>query len=167
MHDEAISKFIIPIRPEYHEILFPDYEPPAGEQLNLQFLKQNKAGNAIKLAYLCHAQTKEIKPGDVVLFYRSKDYQMLTSLGIVEKYITLRDATSIASLVKRRTVYSMREIENIAKKPTKVMLFRLVSHFQKPLSKDWLKANDILTDVPQSITKIKNNNFDTILANAQ
>jgi GNAT superfamily N-acetyltransferase len=165
-HDSTISKFVVPIRPTYHEILFPDFELPSGDQLNL-FRNPNSAGNAIKLAYLCHAQTKEMNPGDVVLFYRSGDLKALTTIGVVEHYAGLRDATEIAALVKRRTVYSMKEIEEMARKSTRVMLFRLIRHFSQPLSKDWLITNGILTDVPQSITKIKNETFDKLLANAQ
>ena len=165
-HDEAISKYIVPIRPAYHEILFPDFELPSGEQLNL-FRNSNSAGNAIKLAYLCHAQTKAMKPGDIVLFYRSADLQALTTIGIVENYAGLSDPTAIATLVKRRTVYSMKEIEDMAKKLTRVMLFRLIRHIRQPLSKDWLIRNGILADVPQSITKIRNKNFDRLLANAE
>lgn len=165
-HDAPISKYIVPIRPAYHEILFPDFEMPLGEQLNL-FPNPNSVGNAIKLAYLCHAQTKEMKPGDIVLFYRSKDIKALTTIGVVEQYAGSRDATEIAALVKRRTVYSMEKIEEMAKETTRIMLFRLIRHFSPPFSKDWLINNGILTDVPQSITKIKNETFNKLLTNAQ
>ena len=108
-----------------------------------------------------------MKPGDIVLFYRSADLQALTTIGIVENYAGLSDPTAIATLVKRRTVYSMKEIEDMAKKLTRVMLFRLIRHIRQPLSKDWLIRNGILADVPQSITKIRNKNFDRLLANAE
>jgi hypothetical protein len=64
---DSVGKFIVPIRPEYHRILFIDYESPADRQATL-FRTSNTAGNAIKMAYLCHSQSKTIKPGDVVLF---------------------------------------------------------------------------------------------------
>ena len=34
-HDGAVSKFVIPVRPEYHRILFPDYDSPADRQMTL------------------------------------------------------------------------------------------------------------------------------------
>jgi GNAT superfamily N-acetyltransferase len=77
-HDEAVAKFIVPIRSEYHRILFPDYVAEEDRQLIL-FKSENQAGNAIKQAYLCHAQTKTMTPGDVVLFYRSGDESAITS----------------------------------------------------------------------------------------
>ena len=69
-----------------------------------------------------------------MLFYRSTDEKAVTSLGVVEQYETLEDANEIVDRVRRRTVYSMSEIEEIALKPTKVMLFRLVKHFSHPPS---------------------------------
>ena len=112
-HDRNITKFIVPILPQYHHILFPDYSP---RQTQL-FLSEDQVGNAIKLAYLCYANTKKIKPGDIVLFYRSGDEQTITSIGIVETYETLADAATVATRVKRRTVYSMKEIEKMTQKP--------------------------------------------------
>lgn len=158
----SVGKFIVPIRPEYHRILFPDYDSPADRQQAL-FRPSNTAGNAIKLAYLCHSQTKGIKPGDVVLFYRSGDERSITSLGIVEDYQTLSDAAEIARLVSRRTVYSMQDIEHIASKPSKVMLFRLVKHFNLPPSHDWLLDNQIVKGNFQSIRALGADAYTKIL----
>ncbi len=76
---QSISKFIIPILPRYHRILFPDYNSPIDRQLDL-FKQATSTGNAIKLAYLCHAQTKRMNPGDLVYFYRSHDERAITSV---------------------------------------------------------------------------------------
>lgn len=165
-YDEGISKFVVPIQPGFHRTLFPDYVPPWDPQLRL-FPRVSDVGNAIKLAYLCHAQRKGINKGDIVVFYRSKDGQCLTSIGVVESYETILDAGIIARRVKRRTVYSMDQIEEKAKKPTKVMLFRLVGHMRTPLSLAWLKQNGVLTDRPQSITKITNKAFELVLAHGR
>lgn len=161
----SAGKFIVPIRPEYHRILFPDYDSPADRQMAL-FRPSNTAGNAIKMAYLCHSQTKGLKPGDVVLFYRSGDERAITSLGVVEDYQTLTDAAEIARLVSRRTVYSMQEIEEKAQKPTRVMLFRLVRHFNSPPSHDWLLNHHIVNGNIQSIRALGTDAYRTILAHA-
>ncbi|HUW36180.1 MAG TPA: GNAT family N-acetyltransferase [Rhodocyclaceae bacterium] len=162
-HDASTGKFIVPIKPEYHRILFSDYVSPADRQLTL-FRLSNTAGNAIKMAYLCHAQTKTINPGDVVLFFRSGDERAITSIGVVESYETLDDAAEIVARVKRRTVYSMADIDFMAEKPTRVMLFRLVRHLTNPLTQVWLEREQVLKGPPQSITKIANDKFETILA---
>jgi hypothetical protein len=164
--DEAIKKFIVPIRPEYHNILFPDY--PLGKDMQLGlFISQNQAGNAIKLAYLCHAPTKVMSPGDVALFYRSGDQSAVTSLGVVESYETFSDASVVASRVKRRTVYSMEEIAEMVKRPTKVMLFRLVKHFQQPTGLTWLMSHGVTKGAPQSIMQISTAAFEKVFANGQ
>lgn len=165
-HDEAVTKFIVPIRSEYHRILFPDYVAAEDRQLAL-FESENQAGNAIKLAYLCHAQTKIMTPGDVVLFYRSGDESAITSLGVIENYETLDDSGTVASRVKRRTVYSMEEIAEMVKQPTRVMLFRLVKHFQKPLNLEWLKRNRVTKGAPQSIMRISAVAFEGVLAHGE
>lgn len=163
-HDATVGKYIVPIQPEYHRILFPDYESPADKQLAL-FRPPDIAGNAIKLAYLSHAQTKQMKPGDILLFYRSRDERAVTSLGVVEEYDTTKDAGIIAGRVKRRTVYSMEEIEEMASKPTRVMLFRLVKHLIHPRSQHWLEENGIIKGAPQSITKLSHEAFERVIDN--
>ncbi len=165
LYGPAIGKFIVPIRPKYHRILFPDYESPAGQQLELfgsQSTTGSAIGNAIKLAYLCHAQTRQMNPGDVVLFYRSQDERAITSIGVVENYVTLNETDAIVSRVKRRTVYSMEEIERMVTKPTRVMLFRLVRHLNHPIPQGLLEREQILKGRPQSIVRIQHAAFERI-----
>ena len=157
-HDASIAKYIVPIQPKYHQILFVDFE----KQLQL-FDPVNSAGNAIKLAYLCHAPTKKMQPGDIVLFYRSCDVMAITSLGVVECYETFQDADLIAGKVKRRTVYNMEDIKIMAARETRVMLFRLIRHFSVPLSHTWLMQNDIIKRPPQSIMRSSNEAFEKVL----
>ena len=163
--DRSIKKFVIPIRPEYHRILFSDYASPCDPQMAL-FDSTHTASNAIKQAYLCHAQLKKISPGDVVLFYRSKDEMAVTSLGIVEQYETLENANEIVDRVRRRTVYGMTEIEDMARKPTKVMLFRLVKHFVHPPSFDWLTQNRVVSGNIQTIREIDDNAYQRLISQA-
>lgn len=165
-HDAAVSKYIVPIQPPYHRILFPDYPSPMDLQMAL-FQHPNPAGNAIKMAYLCHAQTKHIESGSIVLFYRSGDERAITSIGVVESYDTLSEAAAIVARVKRRTVYSMDDIGNMATKPTRVMLFRLICHLENPLPQSWLEQAGVLNGAPQSITKISDDRFEYIITNGR
>ena len=160
-----IKKYVIPIRPAFHQILFPDYHSEFDRQMFL-FQQTNTAGNAIKLAYLCHAQTQNISAGDVVMFYRSDDERALTSIGVVENYQTLNDPAVIAQLVSRRTVYSMEQIVEMAARSTRVMLFRLLGHFGTPLSHAWLKENQIVKGNIQSIRSISDEAFERAIQHA-
>lgn len=154
-----VQKFLIPIQQGFHQILFPDY--PALQPL--LFAARGSVGNAIKLAYLCHAASKQIRAGDLLLFYRSEDEQAVTSLGVVERFAVLSDAASIAALVSRRTVYSIEEIEGMATRPTKVILFRLVKHLPAPPSLKRLLEDGVVAGNIQSITKISDDSFSRVL----
>jgi len=157
--DRQIRKFIVPIVPGYHQVLFPDYHRDGDHRPLVDLTGGNTAGNAIKLAYLCHSQTTKIRPGDLVIFYRSHDHMEVTSLGVVEQVETLRDPDAIIELVKRRTVYAMEAIVDMAQKPTKVILFRLVEHFPKPARLALLTRKGILKAPPQSITEISHASY--------
>ncbi len=158
--DPTVQKFLVPIKPQYHEILFPDYEPI---QQRL-FAPIGNIGNAIKLAYLCHAQTKSICPGDVLLFYRTDDEKAVTSLGVVEQFEVSSDGAQIASLVSRRTVYSLDEINVLARKLTKVILFRLIGHLSTAVPYERLMRDEVVTGPIQSIRRVSDVSFSRVLA---
>jgi len=101
-----------------------------------------------------------------VLFYRSKDEMSVTSIGIVERYETLENANEIVDRVRRRTVYGMTEIEEMARKPTKVMLFRLVKHFAHPPSFDWLTQNRVVSGNIQTIREIDDDAYQRLISHA-
>lgn len=159
--DIGVNKFIIPIQPRYHRILFPDYETPGGALPANHPLTH--VGNAIKLAYLSHAPNNQVRPGDIVLFYRSHDVRAITSLGIVEHFEVSESATDIARMVSRRTVYSMRDIEVMARRPTKVMLFRLIEHLPEQVEYNWLQQNRIVRGYIVSTRRITDESFSRVL----
>jgi Acetyltransferase (GNAT) family len=160
--DASVQKFLVPIQPQFHQILFPDF----ARQGQL-FSGNSVAGNAIKQAYLCKAATNQVKPGDIVLFYRTVDDKAVTTLGIVERYEVHDNATNIMQIVRRRTVYSQKDIEVMAKTPTKVMLFRLANHFHLPIQYSALTQEGIVSGPIQSITKISDDSFSRILRLSQ
>lgn len=160
--DASVQKYLVPIRPEYHEVLFPDYESAARQQLAL-FRPQNFAGNAVKLAYLCHTPTRSVRPGDLLLFYRTADERAVTTLGVVDRFEVIKDATKIASLVSRRTVYTQQEIVTMATRETKVFLFRCVEHFPHPVRHDELLQQNIAAGPIQSLRRINDAQFERLL----
>lgn len=160
-----VQKFLVPIQPQFHDILFPDYQAP-GQGLPDTHPRRH-VGNAIKLAYLCHTPSKQPRPGDVVLFYRSRDLRVVTTLGVVESYRWSDSAGEIARIVSRRTVYSDAQIEELAESETKVMLFRLICHFDSPVSYQELRRLRVVEGAIQSITHISDESFSRILRAAQ
>lgn len=159
--DIGVQKFIIPIQPRYHQILFPDYKRPGAALPSSHPLTH--VGNAIKLAYLCHAPNNQVRTGDIILFYRSHDVKAITSLGIVEHFVVSESATDIARLVRRRTVYSKQDIEIMARQPTRVILFRLIEHLPVEVTYDWLRQNRVVPWHILTIRKITNGSFHELL----
>lgn len=154
-----ITKFIVPIKPKYHNLLFQDYQK---RQMEItEYINVNPQGNTIKKAYLTHSKLKKIRPGDIVLFYRSTDKKELTSLGIVENiYYSIADPEKIWKLVGRnRSVYTLEEIKDMCKKPVTVIIFKHHFNFSRPLSLEELKNNGILKAQPQSIVTIDNERY--------
>lgn len=151
----SIGKFLIPIRPDYHEQLFPEL---SARQLKLPFIGAALPGNAIKLAYLSKANTNAVRAGDVLVFYRSRDKHTCTTIGIVETVDRLDDPDMILERVLKRTVYTRKEIEEICDGGCLVILFRLQGHFEKPVSMVALQELNI--DGPiQTIRKINDEQF--------
>lgn len=148
----------MPLR--HHQILFPDYENP-GTALPANHPRTH-VGNAIKLAYLSHAPSNQVRPGDIILFYRTHDVKAITTLGIVEHFEVSDSATDIARLVSRRTVYSEQEIMDIAQRLTKVILFRLIEHLPNRVPYNWLQQNRVRGPI-QSIRCITDESFSRIL----
>jgi len=100
------------------------------------------------------------KEGDILLFYRSRDIRGITSIGVVEKvYDNLTNPNEIISCVGKRSVYSRLEIEEIAKKPTKIILFWWIMHFEEPVEYRFLLDNGILNWPPRTIIKIPHDKY--------
>jgi hypothetical protein len=95
---KGIKKFVIPIIPEYHNRLFQDYEERQWEII--EYVNINPQGNTIRKAYLSRSLIKKIRPGDILLFYRSHDQQKITSIGVAENvYLSLKDSNEIWNII--------------------------------------------------------------------
>jgi L-amino acid N-acyltransferase YncA len=144
------TAFVVPIVPEYHRLLFPEFE----EQQSLM-QGQDPFGNSIRKAYLCYAPIRGIKSGDALLFYRSQDEQRITCIGVAEKTLVSSHPNEIARFVGKRTVYSYAAIEKMTNKPVLAILFRLARVLDDRLPLDSLINHAILTAAPQSIATVK------------
>jgi predicted nucleic acid-binding protein len=156
-----VKKFIVPILPQYHSRLFTNYKD---RQIELAesagyFIVE---GNTIRKAYICNSRIKRTAQGDLILFYVSERRQLI-SVGIVEAaFGGLQDYRGIIKLVGKRTVYSVKEIQSIAKKPSLVILFWQYWHLRQPLSYLRLKGMGILKGPPRSIMQISEEEYSLI-----
>ena len=156
-----IRKFIIPIQPQFHDRLFTNY---SGTQTSLReyFDKDVKVeGNTIKKVYISNSNTRRIRIGDMIFFYRSNDEKRLSAFGVVnEVHYNLEDPLFVIKKFLKRTVYTEEEIfDMIKKKNSVVILFTFHRYLKKKFTLDKLKELKILKRAPQSITNIDEKNY--------
>jgi len=161
---ESVDKFIIPIRPEYHEKLFTDFSEGRQSRIFEHFGEFVTEGNTIKKAYLTQSKIRKLKPGDIVLFYRSRDIRAITSLGVVDQFHTDLPPEEIMRIIGKRSVYSQEEIEK-SNKNRSVIIFRHHFHLKESISLDELISAGILRGPPQTITEIEEAAYEWIKTN--
>ncbi|MDP2845757.1 MAG: hypothetical protein Q8N79_06765, partial [Candidatus Methanoperedens sp.] len=152
-----IKKFLIPIMPLYHDRLFPDYK---GQMRITDYSEINIPGNAIKKAYLSHSVIKKIRPGDILLFYRSHDQKAITSIGVVDREpVRTKEPEKVVAIVGQRSVYLYDEIKNMMQTHVLVILFRHHLNLPNPLDLNYLRHHNIIQSAPQSIIELSHNQY--------
>jgi hypothetical protein len=156
--DASIRKFVIPIRPEFHDVLFPDYKK---RQMKItDYAEINIPGNTIKKAYLSSRYSSRMRVGDIVLFYRSHDQMAISSIGIVDqKPIRTGDIDELKRTVGKRSVYSEDQLREKAEKSVFVIRFKHHFYLPHPMGLDELLQNKILNGPPQSTTEINHEQY--------
>jgi len=173
-----VAKYIVPIRAEFHIILFPEIAEahdlpmfPNERFLVAGQLRDRTPGNTIRKVYICRAATRSLKPGDVLLFYLSKTpelsrSQCLTTLGIVEQTHFATTARELIQLVGRRSVYSHESLDAMIPSqdsPVLVIEFLLSGHLDPPISLSTLLKARALTNRPaQSIKRVDPNAYEAL-----
>lgn len=148
---DGVSGYIVPIEPRFHAALFPELEPQGS-----LFAGTASFGNTLRKAYICRAQTRAIRPGDILLFYRSGDWQSVATAGVVEETMATADANEMSALVRKRTVYGDADLQHMCRGDGALaLLFRHADVLKRQLSLQELITNGIVTAAPQSITSLK------------
>ncbi len=154
---DSVGKFILPIQPKYHNDLFADTSDTARGLFANDPNLYNPQSNTIKKAYICHANTTQLRPGDLLFFFRTYDRQSIECMGVVEHTYRGQQITKVLPMVSKRTVYSKEEIAEWLKKETLVILFRFIRNFS-PIRKDVLVQSGIQGPI-QSIRKITHEQY--------
>jgi len=144
--------FIVPIKPEFHDRLFPEADP----QMNL-FSGVEPHGNAIRKAYLSKASIGLLQPGDLLYFYESRGGLGVTTVGVVEEVFLLSEPQDIVRAVGKRTLYTFDEIVRLASEASGGILainFRQAKVLDSPVGLATLIRNGVASAAPQSIQTI-------------
>jgi hypothetical protein len=129
-------------------------------------------GNTIRKVYLCRAQTRALARGDILLFYRSRspDYltsQSATSIGVVEAVSEASNLDDLVRVTAKRSVYSTQQLQAIltaSSKPVKIIDFLLVGHLDQVVPLDELNRDQVFSGhPPQSICNLSPDRFKPIL----
>ena len=175
-HDgDTVQKFCVPIRSEYHRRLFPEIAFGATLPLfpNESFWPvlnpgdERLPGNTIRKVYLCRAKTQQIQPGDILLFYMSKDEayvasQSVTTVAIAEQISLVSSADDLVRLTAKRSVFSAADLDlwgATPDNPVKVIDFLLIGHVDPPIPLTKLAEEGVLVGHPQSIMRLSEDRY--------
>jgi hypothetical protein len=133
--------------------------------------------NAIKKAYICRSIEKNLRMGDIIVFYRTGGYYkgVVTTIGIVENVMTsIKDEADFVRLCRKRTIFSDGELaKHWNYKPSNrpfIVNFLYLCSFPKRPNLKWLIDNTIIRDIesaPRGFTLITKKQFELILKEAQ
>ena len=173
------SIFFVSIYPQYHTELFPD------SILNTEspddFVEHTPFRNAISKVYISRAYERNLKSGDVLLFYRTGDRYpkvysgVVTTIGIVENIITnIRSEEEFISLCRKRSVFSDDELReqwnyNPRQRPFIVNFLYTYSLPKRPNLHRLIDLGIIsdATSVPRGFGRMSSEQLRTVLREAQ
>lgn len=165
-------KFIVPIYPDYHTELLPDSilrtESPA------DFVENRPNRNAIRKVYISRSHRRDMKPGDIVVFYRTASggsghhTSVATTIGIIERVVApVASLADFISLCRKRSVFSDAELKkhwdywpNL--KPF-VVNFLYVHSLPKRPNLATLKEEGIIAEAPRGFEEISDAGFTKLI----
>lgn len=104
--------FLCPIYPGYHTELFPD--SILTTESKLSFKENQPHRNALSKVYIFRSFTRNLCPGDVIVFYRTGGYykSVVTTIGIVERVEDgIGSEQEFVQKCRKRSVFSDRELK--------------------------------------------------------
>ncbi len=159
--------FIVPIYPEYHLELFPDSILRTESPKNTVENKPHR--NALSKVYISRSYYKDLKSGDLIVFYRTGGIYggVVTTIGVVESVITnIPDVDTFVKLCRKRSVFSDEELKkywnHIPNNQPFIVNFLYTYSFRKRPNLKWLNENGIIPDIkdmPRGFREISREDF--------
>jgi predicted nucleic acid-binding protein len=161
--------FIVPINPEYHTELFPD--SILTTESARDFVENQPHRNAIGKAYVSHSYFRDLRRGDILVFYRTGGMfkGVVTTIGVVEDAVTdIKDEDDLINLCSLRTVLTdavLKKYWNKFKFKPFIVNFLYVHSFEKRLNLHQLLENKILPNMEsvKTITPMGQREFALLL----
>lgn len=169
------SKMILPIMPQYHTSLFPD------SKLNteLEYIKNVPHRYALQKVYISWTFERNLKPGDLLLFYRMGDTSpkkyssVITTVGVIDQVIdSFTCEEDFLSYCQNRSVFTKEELKGFwtqHRYNLKVLKFVYIKTLTKKITLDYLQRHGIVDtgQGPRPFTRITNEQFDIILRDSE
>lgn len=174
--DRSRRYFIVPIYPQYHTELFPD--SILNNESPDNFIESQPHRNAIQKVYISRSYYKDLMPGDIIIFYRTKTpggsayyTSVVTTIGIVENVITdIGSEDDFISLCRKRSVFTDAQLSEHwnyypRNKPFIVNFLYLYSFPKRPNLKALIELGVIrdTSSVPRGFEEITKDQFELIL----
>jgi predicted nucleic acid-binding protein len=170
---EAARKFIVSIKPEYHTELLPDSilktESPA------DFLKNRPNRNALSKVFISRSYERSLRPGDIIVFYRTKTPEgsawytsVATTIGVVQDVIDgIPDLRTFQAVCRKRSVFSDADLathwnSTPSNRPF-VVNFLFVYSLPKRPNLKLLNEQKILKDAPRGFEPLSDQAFTRLL----
>lgn len=158
----TISKFAIPIRPDYYSNLFKDGQLRVPTLFDTSPDSVNEIqGNTIIKAYISNSKIKNLKKGDLLFFYSSKTNKEIEPVGVLETIQIVKDFDELWKIVGKKTVFSQQQlIEKLEeKKELNVITFRQITYLKNKVKLSKIKEMQSFKNKIQTITKISETDY--------
>lgn len=167
------SKWIVPIYPQYHTELFPD--SILNNESPEDFTENEPYRNAIKKVYISRSYNRNLKGGDLVLFYRTGGHYagVVSTIGVVENLVTnIRDENHFIELCRKRSVFDnagLKEFWNYRKndRPFIVNFLYIDSLPMPKVNLKRLRELNIIQNAPRGFESLSDEKFEQILKEAR
>ena len=113
----SARKFVVPIYPAYHTELLPDSILNTETPEDFEENKPNR--NALSKVYISRSYERDLRAGDIIVFYRTKSpdgpawyTSVATTIGVVQDVIDdIPDLRTFLAVCRKRSVFSDAELK--------------------------------------------------------
>jgi hypothetical protein len=166
------GKFIVAIYPEYHTELLPDSILKTEKPQEYEDDKPHR--NALSKVYISRSLERGLRPGDLVVFYRTADQgaayhtSVATSIGVVQGVIDgIPDLATFIAACRKRSVFTDAQLKEFWDyKPHLrpfVLNFLFVYSLPKRPNLKALQENDIIKAAPRGFDRMSDDSFERLL----
>lgn len=164
-------KFLCPIYPQYHTELLPDSilnnETPAN------FVDNKPSRNALAKVYISRGMERNLRAGDVIIFYRTADggpgyyTSVVTTLAVVENVVdNFTHFEEFKKACRKRSVFTDEDLlTHWNYKSSKPFIINFLYAYSLPVRPNLkaLKENNVIENAPRGFEEISDEAFKTIL----